>query len=63
MARLNFYANLSLVEVKFTLHNPKAAHHPGGLWDLGDPGSIYFSDLILHMCLQSHTALTSEWTT
>jgi hypothetical protein len=49
--------------VKFTLHNPKAAHHPGGLWDLGDPGSIYFSDLILHMCLQSHTALTSEWTT
>ena len=62
-ARLNFYANRSLVEVKFTLHNPKAAHHPGGLWDLGDPGSIYFSDLALHVYIESPTALTAEWTT
>jgi hypothetical protein len=62
-ARLNFYVNRSLVEVKFTLHNPKAAHHSGGLWDLGDPGSIYFTDLSFHLCLQSHTALRTEWTT
>jgi hypothetical protein len=62
-ARLSFYAGRSLVEVKFTLHNPRAAHHPGGLWDLGDRGSIYFRDLSFHLCLQSHGDLTTAWTT
>ncbi len=26
------------------LHNPNRASHPGGIWDLGDPGSIKFKD-------------------
>lgn len=46
-ARLAFFAGLSLVFLEFAIHNPRAALHPGGLWDLGDPGSVYFSDLSL----------------
>lgn len=42
---INFYSNNSTVKIDFTLHNPQPAIHPGGLWDLGDDGSIYFKDL------------------
>jgi hypothetical protein len=30
------------IKLSFTLHNPRAAQHQSGLWDLGDPNSIYF---------------------
>jgi hypothetical protein len=46
-SRLTFYHGLSLVKVDFQIHNPRAAIHPGGRWDLGDPGSIHFRDLSL----------------
>lgn len=39
-------ANLSLL---CELHNPHRALHPGGIWDLGDPGSIMFNDFSLTM--------------
>jgi hypothetical protein len=51
-ARLSFHAGSAVVKLDFTVWNPRAAHHPGGLWDLGDPGSIYFEDLSLWL----HTA-------
>ncbi|MDB4476066.1 hypothetical protein N9052_00630 [bacterium] len=35
------------IEGSLTLHNPAAANHPGGLWDLGDPESVFFDSLIL----------------
>ena len=60
-ARLNFYAHSNFVEVKFTLRNPRAAHHPGGLWDLGDKGSIYFKDLSLHVPLASNEQPRTHW--
>lgn len=43
--RLSFFAGTGLVRVEFTLRNPRAARHRGGLWDLGDPGSFLFQDL------------------
>ncbi len=43
-ARLHFFAGLSVVRVEFTLRNPRRAEHPGGLWDLGDPGSVLPKD-------------------
>jgi len=49
--RYSFWAGLSTVKVEFTLHNPKAALHAGGLWDLGDKGSIFFKDLSLKIGL------------
>ena len=43
---LNCYSN-GLVIVNATIHNPQRARHSGGLWDLGDPGSIYFGGMFL----------------
>lgn len=46
-SRLAFFAGSSTVRWDFTIHNPNAAQHPGGLWDLGDPGSLFFRQLNL----------------
>jgi len=43
--RLSFWADTGFVRFEFTLWNPRAARHKGGLWDLGDPGSIFFRSL------------------
>ncbi len=43
--KLTFYAGLSTVKCEFTLLNPQAAKHPGGVWDLGDEGSFFFKEL------------------
>ncbi len=47
--RLSFFAGSGFVEMKCTLQNPRAAKHPGGLWDLGDEGSFFFKDLSLEI--------------
>lgn len=51
ISRLSFYADSSFVAMTFTLRNSRAARHPGGLWDLGDEGSVYFKDLSLRIAL------------
>lgn len=43
--RHTFFSESNFVQSDFTVHNPQAAVHPGGLWDLGDPGSFYFKEL------------------
>lgn len=43
--RLHFYAGTMTVKADMQLHNPQAAAHPHGLWDLGDQGSILFQSL------------------
>ncbi len=47
---LFFYRNFTTVIFEIRIHNYRAASHPGGLWDLGDPGSIFFKEmsLVLH---------------
>ena len=62
VSRLNFYAGSGLVELRFTLHNPRAATHPGGLWDLGDAGSVYFRDLAIHLPLRAQDNMRCMWT-
>jgi hypothetical protein len=44
-SRAVFVAGSASVELEFQIRNPEAAHHPGGLWDLGDAGSCFFKDL------------------
>ena len=44
--RLTVYGD-GLILVDATIHNPNRARHPGGLWDLGDPGSVYFAAMYL----------------
>jgi hypothetical protein len=56
VARLCFYAGTGLVRVALTVHNPRRARHPGGMWDLGDRGSVFFRDLSLELRLQSGAA-------
>jgi len=46
-ARLSFFAGTGLVSVRLTVRNPHRARHAGGLWDLGDAGSVLFRDLSL----------------
>lgn len=55
-SRLHFFSGHSLFALEFTIRNPRAAKHPGGLWDLGDPGSIYFKDLSERLELQGDGA-------
>ncbi|MDD2898180.1 MAG: hypothetical protein PHI31_05650 [Desulfuromonadaceae bacterium] len=51
VCRLHFFANSAHVQVELTLINPRAATHPGGLWDLGDSGSLLFKELSLQLHL------------
>lgn len=63
VVRLSFFGDSDFVQMQITLHNPQAARHAGGLWDLGDEGSIYFKDLSLHLPLRSRTAPRVAWAT
>jgi len=51
-SRINFFVNSPIIRMEFTILNPRAAKHPGGLWDLGDPGSIFFKDLSINTALK-----------
>jgi hypothetical protein len=42
-----------MVQIEWTLRNSGAALHPGGAWDLGDPGSFVFADLTLKIVPRS----------
>src|SRR5690554_7996128 len=45
--RLRIYLQTGLANIEMQTHNPKRARHPGGLWDLGDEGPVYFQSLAL----------------
>lgn len=51
ICRIHFFAGSSHLLLEFTLLNPRAATHPGGLWDLGDSGSLLFKELALQFPL------------
>lgn len=42
---LAFFAGLGTIKAELSVTNPRAAKHPGGAWDLGDPGSVLIRDL------------------
>ena len=46
---LQFHAGLGAVRVEVSCTNPRAAVHPDGIWDLGDPGSVLIRDLSVTM--------------
>ncbi|MGK2907148.1 MAG: hypothetical protein ACSLFH_12500 [Desulfuromonadales bacterium] len=53
-SRLHFFAGCMTVKVEFTLHNPRSAIHPQGLWDLGGPGSVLFKELVFTFPLSAN---------
>jgi hypothetical protein len=56
--RLCSFADTGLLRLRVTIHNPRRARHRGGLWDLGDPGSVLFRDLSLRVPLHSEGPLS-----
>jgi hypothetical protein len=59
-ARLKFTAGSGCVQIEPLVHNPQAAWHPGGLWDLGDRGSVVFEDLSLTL-KPTHAVRSVRW--
>ncbi|MCK0163992.1 hypothetical protein [Marinobacter sp. S6332] len=55
---LRVFLETGLIQVELVTHNPKRARHPGGLWDLGDPGSVYFRELALETTLPAASTAT-----
>ncbi len=49
--QLSFFAGTGLMRMKVTIHNTRRARHPGGVWDLGDEGSVFFRELALRFSL------------
>ncbi|MGB5160107.1 MAG: hypothetical protein WBQ27_03175 [Thermoanaerobaculia bacterium] len=58
---LSFYAGSNLIRVRTTLENPRRARHPGGYWDLGDPGSILLQDLSVELATVAYTDRRIDW--
>ena len=50
--RLHFFSGLGTVRIELATTNPRAAHHPGGHWDLGDPASVLLRDLSVALTRQ-----------
>lgn len=59
-ARISTFQNTGHVKCDVKLHNPNRAAHKGGVWDLGDAGSIHFDSFILE-CERSVPANTIHW--
>lgn len=47
--RLVFVAGSGSLRIELQIRNSRAAHHPGGLWDLGDPGSVLLRELAIEV--------------
>jgi hypothetical protein len=47
--RIHFFANLPIARFDITLHNPNRARHPGGYWELGDPGSVHLREVAFRL--------------
>ena len=63
ISRIHFYLNKKFVKIDFTLWNSGACKHENGLWDLGDPGSVYIKDLSIITSVQHNEPLTINWQT
>src|SRR5690554_5272549 len=58
VCELRIFLETGLVQVELVTHNPKRARHPGGLWDLGDPGSVYFRELAVETTITGTSKAT-----
>lgn len=63
VSRISFLAGASTAKIEYSVWNPRAAKHPGGLWDLGDPGSVLFKDLSLLLFTATASGRSAHWAT
>jgi hypothetical protein len=61
VARLHFFAHSATVRFVLTIRNPRRAGHPGGLWDLGDAGSVYLRDASQTFALPASGPPAAVW--
>lgn len=47
--RIELFAGSPAARIRVTLHNPRAATHAGGFWELGDPGSVLLARVALEV--------------
>ena len=59
--RLEAWPVAGLFRVETRLRNTRRAHHKGGLWDLGDPGSLRFNGLHLNISSPNLQPATLQW--
>lgn len=59
--RLEFYAGLGLVRAKLTTRNPRPAAHPGGIWELGDAGSVLLREVTYELAVPASMQGTVAW--
>lgn len=53
---LQLYPSCKLVKIEFSITNHQRARHTGGLWDLGDLGSVLIDGLALQLVASHHQA-------
>jgi hypothetical protein len=59
-ARVSTFQDTGHVKCDVKLHNPNRAIHKGGVWDLGDAGSVSFDSFHIE-CAKSAPASTIHW--
>ena len=52
-ARVELFAGSATARIAITIRNPRRAQHPGGVWVLGDRGSIHLHAAVLSLTLAS----------
>lgn len=60
---LRVWHGVAILEVEACLHNPARATHKGGLWDLGDSGSVIFSAFNLALSSKNINKVVLKTTT
>ena len=56
-----FYSSTGLVRLQITVMNSQRAKHPGGYWDLGDPGSVFLRDLSIELTTTAGPSRKLHW--
>jgi hypothetical protein len=47
VARVELFANSALARIALTLRNRRPARHADGIWELGDPGSLFLESAVI----------------
>jgi hypothetical protein len=59
--RAHMFARSPTLRFAVTIRNPRAARHPGGIWQLGDPGSIHLRDVSFRIGLDPQIEPREWW--
>jgi hypothetical protein len=59
--RIEFFAGMPVAIVHNTIRNPHRARHPGGYWELGDPGSQFIRSATFKLIVPDPTRSTEAF--